>query len=101
MPLYLPSSEGYTSVCLSRCIRFWGTLLTKFTHEPLSLSRHVAVATSPPRSTFTPTSKPVAMVKMQARTIGARIAHMPRLDKLHMSVPAAILLTLLPSAMFA
>jgi hypothetical protein len=33
MPSYLPSSEGYTSVCLSRCIHFSRTLLTKFNHE--------------------------------------------------------------------
>jgi len=91
MPLYLPSGEGYTSVCLSRCIRLLGTLLTKFTHELLSLSRHVAATTSPPRSTFTPTSKPVTMVKMQTRTIGAPLRHMPRLDKLYIPILAEIL----------
>jgi len=61
------------NICLTRCVHFLEALLTKF------------AVPSPPGSTLTSTSKPVAVVKTQARTIGA---HMPHLDKLHIPVPA-------------
>src|ERR1700722_4408317 len=62
--LYIcPVAEVIHLSACPRCIHFLGTLLTKFTHESLRPSRHMAAATSPPRSTFTPTFEPVAMVK--------------------------------------